>query len=74
MPIYEYVCEQCRKEQEILVRGQEAPHCQGCGSDQLVKLLSVPAAHAANSTQGAPRDLPPAGPCQAGGCGCFPGG
>lgn len=46
MPIYEFECDACTKESEILVRssdwqGTECPHC---GSTQLRKKLSVFAA------------------------------
>lgn len=67
MPLYEFVCQSCDREQELLVRGEETPQCDSCGSDRLQKLLSVPAAHAAKSGQ----SEPPAGPCGSS-CGCFP--
>jgi putative FmdB family regulatory protein len=43
MPIYEYTCNQCGKEFEYLVRGQERATCPDCGSADLEKRLSVPA-------------------------------
>ncbi len=45
MPIYEYRCEKCESEFELLVRGEERPVCPDCGGRKLEKLLSVPAAH-----------------------------
>ena len=75
MPIYEYSCENCRHEFELLIRGPERPVCPHCDSDQLSKVLSVPAAHTARS------DLPVCSPspgncglpaCQGGMC-QFPG-
>ena len=44
MPIYEYRCQSCGEQVEILVRSREnAPvACPSCGSDQLDKLLSTP--------------------------------
>lgn len=44
MPIYEYRCQSCGKQVEILVRSRkDAPlACPSCGSDQLDKLLSTP--------------------------------
>lgn len=68
MPLYEFVCHDCQREQELLIRGQETPQCESCGSESLQKLLSVPAAHAAKTSSTAP----PAGPCGSS-CGCFPG-
>lgn len=69
MPLYEFVCQDCQREQELLVRGEESPKCEHCGSPSLQKLLSVPAGH---SAKGSPDALPP-GPC-GGSCSCFPGG
>lgn len=69
MPLYEFLCQDCRKEQELLVRGDEQAECGQCGSRRLTKLLSVPVAH---GSSGGPRpdDTPP-GPCGSQ-CGCFP--
>jgi putative FmdB family regulatory protein len=73
MPLYEYVCDACHEECEILVRGAERPICPSCGGKQLKQQLSVVAAH----TQGR-SDFPncansaPAGcalpACRGGGC------
>ena len=64
MPIFEYACEKCEVEFELLVRGEEVPACPGCGSEKLAKQLSVPAAH------GGGGELPMMpGPCGGGGCG-----
>ena len=45
MPIYEYACNQCGEEFELLIRGDEKPSCPGCESESLERLLSAPAAH-----------------------------
>lgn len=45
MPIYEYVCAECKQEFELLVRGDESPECPECGGSRLSKLISVPSAH-----------------------------
>jgi len=44
MPIYEYHCQSCGEQVEILVRsGMSAPPtCPNCGSTQLQRLLSAP--------------------------------
>ena len=70
MPLYEYVCHDCRREFELLVRGDDQPACDECGSTKLRKLLSVPAAHSAGATGDGPSacDLP-GGMCGMGGCG-----
>lgn len=68
MPLYEYLCRDCDKQIEILVRSeQEKPECPDCGSDKLMKLLSVPSAPAGSPSE------PPQGSCGTG-CACFPGG
>ena len=53
MPLYEYVCESCHDEFELLLRGNETPVCPECGGKKLTQLLSVVAAHTAGS-----RELP----------------
>jgi len=45
MPIYEYVCSKCGHPFEALVRGDERPRCPQCGSQDLGKQFSLPAAH-----------------------------
>jgi putative FmdB family regulatory protein len=45
MPIYEYECRKCGKTSEFLLRSTEAEnqlHCPSCGSEELIKLMSVP--------------------------------
>jgi len=72
MPIYEYKCQQCESEMEILVRTSEQPSCTYCGSDQLEKAWSVPAAHTSGGM-----DLPVCRPNPTSGCGlpqCGTGG
>lgn len=70
MPLFEYVCQDCQREQELLVRGEDRPRYESCGGTRLTKLLSVPATHSATQSQGMERPLPP-GSCGSG-CGCFP--
>jgi putative FmdB family regulatory protein len=65
MPIFEYACEKCQAEFELLIRHGDKPTCPECGAAQLEKRLSVPAAHAASSHL--PISAPP--PCGMGGCG-----
>jgi putative FmdB family regulatory protein len=72
MPIYEFHCDNCEQDSEILVRssrwkGSKCPHC---GSNKLSKKLSVFAsAVAAGGSAEAP-------PCEGGkgSCGCCGGG
>lgn len=43
MPIYEYVCRECQEPFEVLVRKRKTPACPACGSDDLERVLSMPA-------------------------------
>jgi len=49
MPIYEYKCDACETELELLIRGDETPECSSCGSAKLTKQFSVPSAHSNGS-------------------------
>jgi putative FmdB family regulatory protein len=70
MPLYEYACEDCGRESELLVTASSQPVCPKCGSQKLSKLLSIVAApNRGTSTAGGPQ--PPSGSCGAG-CGCHP--
>lgn len=43
MPIYEYVCQQCRKRSALLILNAEqasSPACRHCGSTKVDRLLS----------------------------------
>jgi putative FmdB family regulatory protein len=43
MPIYEYTCKRCSHQFETLVRPGHTPVCASCGSDELERILSLPA-------------------------------
>ncbi len=44
MPIYEFACKSCSQKFEVLVRGTSAsPACPVCKSEDLERLLSLPA-------------------------------
>jgi putative FmdB family regulatory protein len=60
MPLYEYVCEQCRHPFEALVRSGEVPACPACGATRLAKQLSV---FAVSGGDGAMETAMPAGGC-----------
>jgi putative FmdB family regulatory protein len=62
MPIYEYLCQRCDQEFEVLLRGSEKASCPSCGGKQLTKKFSVPAAHTEGSSQ------PPCPAKEAGSC------
>jgi len=40
MPIYEYVCEKCGNEFEILVFKNDEPTCPSCGAENPTKKMS----------------------------------
>ncbi len=44
MPIFEYQCRICAHPCELLIRGETQPICPNCGSTELDKQLSLPAA------------------------------
>ena len=71
MPIYEFVCDKCNKDSEVLVRSAnwEGTQCPHCGSRKLRKKLSV---FASASAAGAD-DVAPCG-LQSKSCGCRCGG
>ncbi|MHC4986049.1 MAG: FmdB family zinc ribbon protein [Planctomycetota bacterium] len=48
MPVYEYECESCQKQFELLIRSAgEKPVCPHCQSKKLSRLFSTFAAHGA---------------------------
>jgi len=62
MPIYEYACQGCGKEFELLVsseRSAELQTCPHCASEQLTRKFSAFATPSSSSQ-----------PCPAGGSGC----
>jgi putative FmdB family regulatory protein len=62
MPLFDFECEDCHTEVELLVRGDEKPECPECHSPNMRKQLGAPAAHVA-SGGGLPMSMP------GGGCG-----
>lgn len=42
MPIYEYACQECGLEFELLVLGGRAPACPSCESRDLERQMSLP--------------------------------
>jgi putative FmdB family regulatory protein len=75
MPLYEYTCDHCDADFELLIRSaSDKPACPTCGTAKITKLLSVPAAHSANSLSLPTCETPPAGGCgrpQCGTTGCM---
>jgi putative FmdB family regulatory protein len=53
MPIFEYICKDCKKRFEILVYGAQQPQCPLCRSTNLDQQLSVFAVRAASASAAA---------------------
>lgn len=72
MPLYEYACQSCQQEFELLIRGDEKPVCPECKSKKLTRLLSVVSGHVTDGSPGS-GEMPAAGcgmpQCGMGGCG-----
>ena len=69
MPIYEYICDECDRPSEILLKGRrEKPRCPHCGSAKLTRQFSTFAAHQGGSS--APQQCPAGadGSCRSGNC------
>ena len=50
MPIYDYRCKSCDQRFELLVRGSAVPQCPHCGSTDLDKCVTAPAAPGRSKT------------------------
>lgn len=70
MPLYEFACQDCYSEAELLVQGSQQPECPKCGSTKMTKLLSVVAAPGRDSSS-ANEPMRSGGSCGPG-CGCHP--
>jgi len=66
MPLFEYSCRRCDRHFEVLVRGNDIPHCPSCQGTELERRQSVFAARTASGGSAAAA-LPAAGAC--GACG-----
>ncbi len=71
MPLFEFLCEECHGEFELLVGAKERPDCPKCGSKKMEKLMSAATSRVSStgSLPIAPACPPPsAGPCGPGCC------
>jgi putative FmdB family regulatory protein len=71
MPIYEFHCEKCGKDSELLVRSSKwaGTKCPHCGSSKLDKKFSTFAATTAAETSSG-KSFGGGGHCCGGACGC----
>jgi putative FmdB family regulatory protein len=68
MPLYEYHCDACDANVELLIRNaDEQPECPHCGGRKLTRLLSVVSGHVAGGSSSAP--MPEGGGCGKPWCG-----
>jgi len=72
MPLYEYACQECGKESELLVNGSSQPVCPKCGSAKIDKLLSIVSTPARGGSPG--KGPQPSGGSCGSHCGCHPHG
>lgn len=42
MPIYEYICDSCGDDFELLLLGSDSPACPACDSENVTRKLSLP--------------------------------
>jgi putative FmdB family regulatory protein len=50
MPVFDYKCRACSNKFEALVRGTKVPSCPKCASQDLDRLLSLPAVRSETTT------------------------
>lgn len=67
MPLYEFVCRDCRHGFETLVLGGDVPSCPECRATDLERVLSVVAVGRAAERGASAAPMPSAGGC--GSCG-----
>jgi len=68
MPLFDFLCLDCGKVNEMLVTGSsEPPGCPGCGSSHVKRMLSAPSSFSGASRQSLP------GPKDTACCGSAPG-
>lgn len=67
MPLFGFVCEDCEREHELLVRADAKPTCPDCGSSRMAKQLSAFAPQKSRAAE-------PAMSCGAPSCCRMPGG
>ena len=69
MPIFEYQCQKCDNQFELLVSSDTPIACPDCSSDQVKKLFSVFASHVKQDAATQPTCFSGAPGCNMGKCG-----
>jgi putative FmdB family regulatory protein len=72
MPLYDFTCQECGRQSELLVSASSQPDCPECGSSRMTKMLPIVAAQTRgdSASQGS-QGSRPQGSCGSG-CGCHP--
>lgn len=71
MPIYEYICDECKAQfEKIVINKQQEISCPKCASKKATIQLSVFAAGGSNGPSGGFSGSGGGGACCGGGCGC----
>lgn len=71
MPLFDYRCDSCTHQFEVLVRNSNSSkeiRCEECGSEQVHRLLSLPAAPLQATTGGSSSPCGQGPPCGAPWC------
>ncbi|MFN0052923.1 MAG: FmdB family zinc ribbon protein [Planctomycetales bacterium] len=68
MPLFEFRCEECQSDFEVLIRSQDQAHCPQCGNGKVKKLFSETAV----AVNGSQSSLPLAAACPPGNAPCGP--
>jgi putative FmdB family regulatory protein len=63
MPIFEYICKECRHQFEALIYGKEKAACPKCHATKLEPQLSVFAVSAKSSSSASAASSGPCGSC-----------
>ena len=63
MPIFEYICKDCRQHFEAVVYGSQKPECPSCHSGRLEQQLSVFAVGASKGPSSSRSSAAPCGTC-----------
>jgi putative FmdB family regulatory protein len=70
MPLYEYSCQECGEQAELLVKVSGEANCPKCGSAKMSRLLSIVASPSRGAAGAS--DRPQMGGSCGAGCGCHP--
>jgi len=71
MPIYEYICDDCKAQfEKIVLNRQQEISCPNCSGKKATLQLSVFSSSISGGSSKASSSPSSSGPCCGGGCGC----